>query len=320
MSGDQMPKDQQEYIDSIQKYALEATNMKENEAYDFAFRCWQLDFEHERLGISNKKEFLNFLGRGSCFNQHKEGSTSAFYIDCGGMLLIDCGETTFCDLMKHSYLLENIDHIFILVTHMHTDHIGSIPSLIYYAYFVLNIKVTIFCCDAEKMRRFINGTMYTNMEEYKEIVESDKLHIVRLYPHRSFTIVMGNDDLNISPHCVFDIIPIPEDHMDDSMGYIISKKVIRKGNINSEINTIYYSGDTKAFNIKDILYHAVNIDYFYLDAANRDDNYPHQSIKSILETAKEYNIPLRKIRCMHIDDDTVIKEGEENGLTMVSRI
>ena len=42
--GDMMPKEQADYINDIQQYCLDATNMTEQEAYNFAFRCWQLGF------------------------------------------------------------------------------------------------------------------------------------------------------------------------------------------------------------------------------------------------------------------------------------
>ena len=42
--GDCMPKAQQEYIENIQKDCLERTNMTIEEAYSFAFRCWQLGY------------------------------------------------------------------------------------------------------------------------------------------------------------------------------------------------------------------------------------------------------------------------------------
>ena len=42
--GDCMPKEQYEYITNIQKDCLESTNMTEQEAWDFAFRCWQLGY------------------------------------------------------------------------------------------------------------------------------------------------------------------------------------------------------------------------------------------------------------------------------------
>lgn len=43
--GECMPKEQYEYIKSIQDFMLDATNMKENEAWSFAFRCWQIGFK-----------------------------------------------------------------------------------------------------------------------------------------------------------------------------------------------------------------------------------------------------------------------------------
>ena len=42
--GDRMPKAQEEYIKKIQDDCIERTNMTEEEAYRFAFRCWQLGY------------------------------------------------------------------------------------------------------------------------------------------------------------------------------------------------------------------------------------------------------------------------------------
>lgn len=39
-----MPKAQEEYIERIKKDCLEISNMTEQEAYLFAFRCWQLGY------------------------------------------------------------------------------------------------------------------------------------------------------------------------------------------------------------------------------------------------------------------------------------
>lgn len=71
--GDVMPKEQQEFIDELEKYILEASNMDKDEAYQFAFIVWQhrkhlkafltkddkcavsIDWEHEckRLTVIN---------------------------------------------------------------------------------------------------------------------------------------------------------------------------------------------------------------------------------------------------------------------------
>lgn len=42
--GENMSKEQEEYIKKIQDDCLERTNMTEEEAYRFAFRCWQLNY------------------------------------------------------------------------------------------------------------------------------------------------------------------------------------------------------------------------------------------------------------------------------------
>lgn len=48
-----MPKEQAEYIEKIQNDCLERTNMTKEEAYTFAFRCWQLGY------VRVPKEFIN---------------------------------------------------------------------------------------------------------------------------------------------------------------------------------------------------------------------------------------------------------------------
>ena len=43
-----MPKEQSEKIAEIERFVLDATNMTKEEAYNFAFRCWQLNFVREK--------------------------------------------------------------------------------------------------------------------------------------------------------------------------------------------------------------------------------------------------------------------------------
>ena len=45
-----MPQDQYDFITTIQKECLEATNMTENEAWSFGFRCWQLGYAKQKKG------------------------------------------------------------------------------------------------------------------------------------------------------------------------------------------------------------------------------------------------------------------------------
>lgn len=50
-----MPKEQADWIIDTQLYCLNATNMTEDEAYNFAFRCWQLGFEKKKHTIRETK-------------------------------------------------------------------------------------------------------------------------------------------------------------------------------------------------------------------------------------------------------------------------
>lgn len=84
---------------------------------------------------------LIFLGKGSGFYPTYD-NTSAYFIEDKSLYLIDCGETVF----KKIYELDQkklFDHIYVLITHLHADHVGSLATMVSYFYFVKNIKVNI---------------------------------------------------------------------------------------------------------------------------------------------------------------------------------
>ena len=73
---------------------------------------------------------LNFLGIGSAFNPVLD-NTGAFFTDNGDFYLIDCGESTFKKIWNMEEMIQS-RNIFILITHLHCDHVGSLGSLISY--------------------------------------------------------------------------------------------------------------------------------------------------------------------------------------------
>lgn len=304
MSGEQMPKDQSDYINKLKDYCKDATNMTDEEAYNFAFRCWQLDMSNH-IVRAPRREFLRFTGRGSCFNT-KEGSTSAFYRMGTSMLMIDCGESTFADLIKKD-ILDGVADIHILITHFHTDHIGSLPSLLYYCEYILGISVDIYTTTPNILDCFLNLTMYGDKiyQRYKE--SSFNVHKIEI--NKMFTIDASN--------MTFVVCPIKEYHVEigslHSVGYCLG--LCSNGEIAS---SIYYSGDTSSANISDaISKYPSTIDYFYLDAADRGEEYPHESMETIMKLARNYQIDLYKIRLIHIDSDDVLIKAKELGLKPV---
>lgn len=94
---------------------------------------------------------LKFLGRGSAHN-YKEGNTAAYFVENNELFLIDCGEDVFQKIMGKD-LLENKSKIHILITHTHSDHVGSLGSLLSYTYYKLKQKVNIIVSGNEQQKR-----------------------------------------------------------------------------------------------------------------------------------------------------------------------
>ena len=84
---------------------------------------------------------LNFIGIGGAFNT-KLGSNAAYIKENNKILFIDFGLDTFEKVVKHK-LIEDIDEIYVLITHLHGDHVGGLPTFIQYSYIGFNKVVKI---------------------------------------------------------------------------------------------------------------------------------------------------------------------------------
>ena len=88
---------------------------------------------------------LTFLGTGAAYYPVL-GSTSAFFVKENCLYLIDCGETTFARLFGRE-VLNTCDKVYVLISHLHADHIGSLGSFISYCKNVIRKEVTVLCPD-----------------------------------------------------------------------------------------------------------------------------------------------------------------------------
>ncbi len=227
---------------------------------------------------------LKFLGVGSCFNT-KLGNTSAYYIEDDKLTLFDCGESIF-ERIVNKDLLKGIKQVDIYITHLHSDHVGSLPSLIFYLHFIKGIKPTIWFPNEDIVKWLELGNVPEELYDYMTAFDNKKyLYVVK----QKHTIVKS------------------------AFGYVIK--------LNDK--WIYYSGDTSYFNLslkrapngfywvdKDII-----ISFIYHDVT-RYMNDAHANIHPLIKMFPE---AVRKnVTLMHFDDEETIKIAKDYGFQIAS--
>ncbi len=99
---------------------------------------------------------LVFLGNGSAFN-YQAYNTAAYLIAGEDLILFDCGEGICNRLIKRG-VLENARNIYVFITHLHSDHIGSLEALIYYNEKFLHKGFFIFYPRTARLKRLLQLT------------------------------------------------------------------------------------------------------------------------------------------------------------------
>ena len=90
---------------------------------------------------------LNFYGIGAAFNPAL-GNNSAYIKQDGALILLDCGSSTFERAIKDIHQADP-HNIHIFITHTHTDHIGSLGTMLDYISYALGGKAHLyFPCDS----------------------------------------------------------------------------------------------------------------------------------------------------------------------------
>ncbi len=233
---------------------------------------------------------LNFLGRGAAFNP-KEGSNSAYFIDNDELFLIDAGETVFTSLLK-SNILNNINKINIVITHTHSDHVGSLGSLILYAFYALKIPVRVI--------------VPTDDIEYIDNLKT----IIKLYGCSKFMYEFAYDKIFDDKYNSFNSIRLLETSHEES---VISYGIL----FFTSDGIVYYSGDTNETRIIDALINSKEkIDKVYIDTTTTNfPGNPHLYLgfldKVIPDDMKD------RIYCMHINSDECIEEVKKCGYNVV---
>lgn len=226
---------------------------------------------------------LKFLGRGSAFNV-KEGNTSAYIKKDDSLLLIDCGSTVFKSIIEKN-ILDGVKNVYVAITHMHPDHVGSLGDLIFYCYYVLKIEVKIYM-HTVKLRNYLKEIGITpDKYDYFGILDSP------------FNVLEVK-----TKHC-----EILED--EQNIFECFSLLIFRDG------KKAFYSGDCYTIDFWDKI---ENYDQFYIDAciANYEGNV-HYNIEKLYQDCKTYDIDVSKVWCMHFDNDKCIDRAKELGFNVV---
>ena len=120
---------------------------------------------------------LNFLGKGACFYPTFY-NTSAYFVYKDNLVLIDCGETVYERILR----IEDINsykNIYVIITHLHADHVGSLGSLISYCAFILKRIITVIhpenkLCELLKLMG-VDSRFYNYKQDFDSLVDGLKI-------------------------------------------------------------------------------------------------------------------------------------------------
>lgn len=238
------------------------------------------------MELIEKKGPLNFVGTGSAFN-YKLGNNSAYIRRNSTMLLIDCGGSVFHTLGNLN-LLQDLKSLYVAITHMHPDHIGSLGDLIFYTYYALQFKTTLIYPDPPSLMDLLASMGVT--EEFYDFFTIGSPVGVNVF------------DVNVKY--------LVQDHTSKlkSFAYILELDGVK----------IYYSGDAKSIAPSILQQLSTNeIDYIYQDTCSYEgDDIPHLSLSKLAEVIPD---KLRhKVYCMHLDEYFDIKKAEALGFKIAT--
>ena len=141
---------------------------------------------------------LNFLGIGSAWNTN-EDNTSAYIKKDDKMILIDCGESIARKIIAND-ILSDIKELYILISHTHSDHVGSLGTLLFYSKYNKQIVNKIVLpkdeCFTENLKEYLRLVDITTEVEFVDfmdlisafnLIKFDILKATFLYKNHSIT-------------------------------------------------------------------------------------------------------------------------------------
>ena len=176
----------------------------------------------------------------------------------------------------------------ILITHMHSDHVGSLGGFIGFCFWKYKITSKVYFKEKEKIKLFLELLGLRENETF-EVLDPNNKRIEALGLNINCKLTKHVEALN-------------------TYSYILK---FDKG------NNIFYSGDTYETNI-DIVEFLKAGNLVYHDTCIDDSKgNVHTSLRKLSELVpKEYR---NQVYCIHIDGDNFDEEANKQGFNIISK-
>ena len=212
---------------------------------------------------------LKFVGCGAALYPKLYNSNAYFEID-DDLFLLDCGETAF----RQHYMAGHFNgkkSVTVLITHMHTDHIGSLGTLIVYCYLQLGIRTCVIFPEPEKLKTVftLTGVDPEHYALYANIAQSGETRVAA-------------EPIRVKHH----------DVMVNAYGLLLDIRGTK----------VYFSGDTGEIpeRILEMLMHG-ELTAMYQDTSMNEHGGVHCDFDHLQATIPpEYR---HKVYCMHYDGE-----------------
>lgn len=239
---------------------------------------------------------LTFLGTGGAFNTER-GNTSAYFELGTELFLIDSGEDVFAKLIKKN-VFDGKTRVNIFITHLHSDHAGSLGTLIAYLY------IKVFNMDRSKVCLYFPSEAITDFLAIQGIKQDMYTSFTNLWDE------LYIDGYERQPEYTFE----PAYHTSE-LDY---KKQPNCFSIEFSLKNefdFYYSGDTCEFKQK--LMNTYAFDYIYHEVTSNKGATVHFQYDKLLELTKDMPADQKKkITLMHLDQDFDIEKAKADGFSI----
>lgn len=232
---------------------------------------------------------LHFLGRGAAFYT-AAGNTAAFLREENRLLLLDCGESAFAELLRCG-ALSGVSSVTVALSHLHSDHCGSLGSLCHYCFYMLHIVPQIVL-PADSAYR------------------ADVAALLRLFGVREEAYAFIDDGGDLGFSSFRSLRYVPTRHSDDMRCFSFVFETDGGG--------VFYSADTcTTETFAAFLQTHPNFERAYMDATDADYvGNIHLPVAQIAQTVPE--AMRSRVYMMHLNRASCIDAGTKLGLSCVT--